>query len=75
MPPIKQNLISSILNFVYELPHKFLNNLSLKIFGNKEKKENKKNGLGLRLVSSLFSRNYFLSTAVKTYEKPGTKFS
>ena len=31
----KRNVISSIANLVYELPHEFLNNLKLKILGNK----------------------------------------
>ena len=33
---VKRNVISSIANLVYELPHKLPNNLRLRILGNKE---------------------------------------
>ena len=33
---MKRNVISSIANLVYELPHELLNNFSLRILGNKE---------------------------------------
>ena len=35
-PQIKENLISSIANFVYKLSHKLPSNLRLRILGNKE---------------------------------------
>ena len=35
-PQVKRNLISSIRNFIYKLPHKLLNDLRLGILGNKE---------------------------------------
>ena len=33
-PQIKGNLVSSIANLVYELPHELLHNLGLRILGN-----------------------------------------
>lgn len=38
LPEVKQKLMSSIINHVYELPHKFLNDLRLRILGNEEMK-------------------------------------
>ena len=35
-PKVKRDLISSIINFVYELPHKMPNNLTLRMLGNYE---------------------------------------
>ena len=35
-PQVKRNVISSIANMVYELPHELPNNLRLRILGNKE---------------------------------------
>ena len=35
-PQVKRNVISSIENLVYKLPHKFPNNLRLRTLGNKE---------------------------------------
>ena len=40
---IKHNLKSSIINFVYELPHQFLNDLRLKILGNLENRRKSSN--------------------------------
>ena len=33
-PQVKENLISSITNLIYELPHEFSNDLKLTILGN-----------------------------------------
>ena len=35
-PQVKHNLIFSIINFVYELPHELLNDLTFRILGNYE---------------------------------------
>ena len=35
-PQVKRNVISSIANMVYELPHELPNDLRLRILGNKE---------------------------------------
>ena len=35
-PQVKRNVISSIANLLYELPHELLNDLRLMILGNKE---------------------------------------
>ena len=35
-PQVKQKVISSIANLVYELPHKFPNDWRLRTLGNKE---------------------------------------
>ena len=48
---VKRNLISSIINFAYELPHKLRNDLKLRILGILEMKRKPQNGLRYRLVS------------------------
>ena len=35
-PQVKRNVISSIANLVYELPHELPNDLRLRVLGNKE---------------------------------------
>ena len=42
-PQVKQNLISSLINFVYEWFHELVNYLSLEILGNQEMKTKSQN--------------------------------
>ena len=60
-PQIIRDLISSIINFAYELFHEFPNNLRLR--------EILKLGTIGLIVSSLSCRNRFLALVVKTYTK------
>ena len=60
-------LISNIKNFVYELPHKLLNDLRLKILENQEYQQYLKLGWRWSLVPSLPCRNNYLVIATKNY--------
>ena len=81
---VKQNLnnitnlyynkhFKSVTKFSYELPHKFPNDLSLRILGIRIGKGNLKTGCKHRLVFSFLFKNYFLTMVVKSYEKPDVK--
>ena len=62
-PQVQQDLISSMINFVYELPHKLPNELGLFIIGWRESQ-----------VPSLSFRNKVLVIAAKNYAKLNLKF-
>ena len=64
-PQVKRNLICSITNLEYELPHELLNDLRLRILENLEIFENLKLGWRHSLVHRLSSKNQFLVIAVK----------
>ena len=56
-PQVKRYLISSITNWVHELPHELPNDLRLRILGNQEILEKVKFGWRCSLVPSLPFRN------------------
>ena len=68
-PQVKRNLISSISNLVYELPHELPNDLRLKILGNEEIFGKSEIAWRHSLVPSLPSRNETLAIAVKQHTK------
>ena len=72
LPQVKQNLISSVANFICKLPHEFLHDVILRILGNK--KIISKLG-GNRLFSSFPSKIEFLAMQSKLSQKQISKFS
>ena len=59
-PQVKRDLISSITNFVYELPHELLSDLRLKILGNYETIQKSQNLVRTQpSVQSLFQKSSF----------------
>ena len=71
-PQVKQNLMSSIANFVYELLHELPNTLRLRILENQEILK-KYLGWTQSLVPSLLSRTQTLPIAVKKHAKADIK--
>ena len=66
-PQVKLDLISSITNFIYKLPHELVNDL--RSWEIRKKQEKIKIWWGHNLVSSLHSRNHFLTITVRIWAK------
>ena len=70
---VKRNLISSIRNFIFELPQNFPNDLSLGNIGKKDILAKPQNCLGTHPSANSLLQNQFLALALQKYAKADIK--